>query len=277
MTARIIDGKAMAAAVESEVKAEVAALGFGPKLAVVLVGEDAPSKVYVGNKEKACERAGIVSEKHVLPETTTEKELIALVQRLNKDDSVHGILVQLPLPKHISEPAVIAAVEPAKDVDGFHPVNIGNLFSGNERIRSCTPLGIITMLERSGIEIAGKHAVVVGRSNIVGKPVAAMLLNRNATVTVCHSKTRDLAGHTRAADILVVAVGQPGLIKREMVREGAVVIDVGINKVAGKTRGDVDPAVAEVASALSPVPGGVGPMTVAMLLKNVVALAKMKR
>ncbi len=279
MSAKIIDGKAIAAAMEEEMKAEVQSLvseGIQPGLAVVLVGEDPASKVYVGRKGKACERLGITSLEHKLPEETTEKYLLNLISELNARKDVHGILVQLPLPKHIDSQKVLVAIDPAKDVDGFHPVNVGRLFVDESPLPPCTPAGCMEMLKRTGIDLSGKNAVVVGRSNIVGKPVAMMLLKKNATVTICHSKTADLPGVCRTADVLIAAVGRTEMIKGDWVKPGAVVIDVGINRGEdGKLRGDVDFAGAsEQASAITPVPGGVGPMTIAMLMKNTISAAR---
>ena len=269
MTAKLIDGKEIARKIREEIKEEVAALKKKPGLAAILVGDNPASKIYVGIKRKHCEEVGIYSEEYTPPEGTSEEELLQLIRKLNNNDNIHAILVQLPLPKHISVEQVFSEVALEKDVDGFNSVNVGRLIAGNESSVPCTPKGIIRLLEESGIEIEGKNAVVVGRSNIVGKPTALMLLNRNATVTVCHSKTKNLSEVTSKADILVAAVGKPGMITADMVKEGAVVIDVGINKVDGKLRGDVDfENVKEKAGWITPVPGGVGPMTVAMLLEN---------
>lgn len=269
MAAEIMDGKAVAQKIKAKIKAEVARLKVKLGLAAILVGENPASKVYVDIKRKTCNEVGIYSELYKLPDSTTEKELLQLIEKLNDNEKIHAILVQLPLPKHISEENVFAAVAREKDVDGFTPVNIGKLVAGEEAAVPCTPKGVIRLLEEYGIEIAGKNAVVIGRSNIVGKPVALMLLNRNATVTVCHSKTKNLAQHTKAADILVVAAGKPRLITAEMTKEGAAVIDVGINKADGKLFGDVDfESVRKKAAYITPVPGGVGPMTVAMLMEN---------
>jgi methylenetetrahydrofolate dehydrogenase (NADP+)/methenyltetrahydrofolate cyclohydrolase len=271
--AQLIDGKAVAARVRAEVKAEVERLkaerGIVPGLAVVRVGEDPASKIYVSGKKKAAEEVGFNSWEHHPDERITQDELLALVARLNEDPAVHGILVQLPLPKHIDPDVIIAAVRPEKDADGFHPVNAGNLLLGRPATRACTPYGVLRLLEEVGCDPAGKRAVVVGRSNIVGKPMAVMLLQRNATVTICHSKS-DLQAEVPRADILVVAVGVAELIKGEWVKPGAVVIDVGMNRKAdGKLVGDVEFArAAERASHITPVPGGVGPMTIAMLLRN---------
>lgn len=274
----IIDGKQIAQEIKSEVKEAVEELGkqgVAPGLAVVLVGENPASQVYVRQKEKACEEVGIVSYKYELSEETTEEKLLSVVAELNADEKVHGILVQLPLPEQLDEKRVIEAISPAKDVDGFHPVNMGRLLTGEPEFVPCTPQGVIELIERSGFEIRGQKAVIVGRSNIVGKPVAILLLMRHATITMCHTRTRDLAGETRQADILVVAAGRPGVITGEMVKEGVIVIDVGINRVKGKLVGDVDfETVSKKAKAITPVPGGVGPMTVAMLMKNTLKAAK---
>ncbi len=278
MAAKLIDGKKIADEILEEVASEVKKLKTKPKLALVRVGEDAASKIYLRKKEEACARVGIISENYVLPESASEREVIALVEKLNRDPSCTGILVQLPLPKNIGENKVIASIAPEKDVDGFHPINIGRLLEGDEARAPCTPSGIIALLGRSGVKLEGKRAVVVGRSMDVGKPVAVMLLNRNATVTICHSRTRDLGEHTRSADVLVVAVGKPKLIGADMVKEDAVVIDVGQNRVEGKVVGDVDfERVKEKASLITPVPGGVGPMTVAILMRNTVNAQKMRQ
>ena len=286
--AEIIDGKKIAANVKAEVRAEVEKLkaaGAKPGPAVVLVGNNPASRVYVSNKEKDCAECGFASYEYALPEETTEAELLELVEKLNSDETVDGILVQLPLPRGIDEQAVIRAISPAKDVDGFHPVSLGALVIGLPGFVPCTPAGIVELLLRSGADPAGKHVVVVGRSNIVGKPVAALLARKgrggNATVTLCHTATRDLPAHTRRADVLIVAAGRPGTIRADMVKEGAVVIDVGVNRVPDASKrsgfrlvGDVDfDAVAPHCSAITPVPGGVGPMTIAMLMRNVVAAA----
>ncbi|MDD4352029.1 MAG: bifunctional methylenetetrahydrofolate dehydrogenase/methenyltetrahydrofolate cyclohydrolase FolD [Candidatus Gracilibacteria bacterium] len=272
MPAQIIDGKKIAKQITEGLKKKVAALqgDARPGLAVVRVGDDPASVSYVNSKEKKCKELGYYSVKKELPEETSEKELLKLVAELNADPRIHGILVQLPLPKHISEQKVLAAISPEKDVDGFHPMNLGRLLRHEKTIESCTPKGIIKLIKSTGIEIAGKNAVVVGRSNIVGKPVAALLLNENATVTICHSKTTDLTSHLKQADIVVVAVGQASLITGDMLKKGAVVIDVGTNRLEdGKLHGDVDFESAEkVAGFLTPVPGGVGPMTIACLMEN---------
>lgn len=281
MGARIIDGKAVAAEVRAEVAeraARLAAAGTVPGLATVLVGDDPASHVYVRSKRRACEQVGIKSWDHDLPASTSQDDLLALIADLNADPAVHGILVQLPLPGHIDEQAVLQAVDPSKDADGFHPFNLGLLLAGAPRVAPATPAGIRELLVRSGVETVGAEVVIVGRSNIVGKPMAAMLVQKapgaNATVTVCHTATRNLGAHTRRADILIAAIGRPAAITAPMVRPGAVVIDVGVNRTEDGLRGDVDfEAVREVAGAITPVPGGVGPMTIAMLLSNVVTLA----
>jgi len=277
--AKIIDGKAIAATIRGKLAAEVKKLeeeGIKPGLAVVLVGEDPASKVYVAMKEKACHDAGIFSDEYKLHAESSEADLLALIARLNDDPRIHGILVQLPLPRHIDTEKVLEAISPAKDVDGFHPYNVGRLVVGKPLFQPCTPYGVMVMLKEAGIELAGKEVVVVGRSNIVGKPVAFMCLQQNATVTLCHSKTKDLAAKVGMADVLIAAVGQPEMIKGEWIKEGAVVIDVGVNRVGEKRLvGDVEYAAAsERAAAITPVPGGVGPMTITMLLYNTVESAK---
>ena len=277
--ANIIDGKKIAAEVRAEIAAECAALkakGVTPGLAVIIVGEDPASQVYVRNKKKGCEEVGFHSEVYELPEATTEEELLALVHKLNADDSIHGILVQLPLPKGLSEEKVLLHISPEKDVDAFHPYNVGRMVAGQITYLPCTPAGVMELIERSGISVAGKDCVVIGRSNIVGKPMAHLLMQANGTVTVCHSRTKDLAEHTRCADILVAAIGKADFVTADMVKPGAVVIDVGINRGAdGKLTGDVDFASVEpIASYITPVPGGVGPMTIAMLMKNTLTAAK---
>ncbi len=264
--------------IKDELKKEVADLnakGIHPGLAVVIVGDDPASRVYVNNKKKACAEIGIHSEEYALPAETSQEELLKLVDTLNRKDSISGILVQLPLPKQIDEEAVIQAIDPKKDVDAFHPVNVGKIMVGNYDFVPCTPAGVMELIKESGIEVAGKECVVVGRSNIVGKPQAMLLLHQNGTVTICHSKTKDLAETTRRADILVVAVGRPEMIMGDMIKEGAVVIDVGMNRLENKKLvGDVHFESAEkVAGAITPVPGGVGPMTIAMLMKNTVKAA----
>lgn len=278
---QIIDGKAISAQIKDEVKEKVAALkeqGKSVCLAVIQVGADPASSVYVGNKKKACAYVGIESLAYELPEETTQEELLSLIADLNQKDEVNGILVQLPLPGHIDEDAVIRAIDPGKDVDGFHPQSVGALCIGQPGFVSCTPAGIIELLKRSVIEIAGKECVVIGRSNIVGKPMALLLLRENGTVTVTHSKTRDLREVTKRADILIVAIGKPKMITRDYVKEGAVVIDVGIHRNENnKLCGDVDyEDVAPVCSAITPVPGGVGPMTIAMLMYNCVRSLELK-
>lgn len=277
--AKILDGKALAARVREGLKKEVAQLtaeGFTPGLAVILVGDDPASQVYVRNKERACAELGIKSWKHHLPADTSQKDLVQLVERINADPEVNGILVQLPLPAHIQTEAVLDVIDPAKDVDGFHPVNLGLLTAGRSGIIPCTPAGVMELVKESGVDVTGKECVIVGRSNIVGKPLAFLFLQEHGTVTICHSRTRDLAEVCRRADILVVATGRPGLVNGGMVKPGAVVIDVGINRTAeGKLTGDVDFASAvQQAGAITPVPGGVGPMTIAMLMKNTVAAAR---
>src|SRR5438874_2734406 len=303
MSARILDGTKIANDIKAEVGAEVRALteaGARPGLAVVLVGHDPGSEIYVRHKVKACEELGIYSEKFTPEDNVSTDELLKLIDDLNRRDEIDGILVQLPLPKQVDSKRVLLAVNPKKDVDGFHPVNVGNLSTQRPGLVSCTPAGCMEILRRSGIEVAGKNAVVVGRSDIVGKPVAMLLLNANATVTICHSKTRDLPGVCRTADILVAAIGRAGMITRDFVRPGATVIDVGITKITSRADlekffpgnaqraqafakngstlvGDVHPEVAEVAGAITPVPGGVGPLTIAMLMSNTVKAMKLRR
>jgi methylenetetrahydrofolate dehydrogenase (NADP+) / methenyltetrahydrofolate cyclohydrolase len=303
MPARILDGAKIASEIRREVAAEVAAMaaaGVRPGLAVVLVGHNPASEIYVRGKVKACEEVGVYSETHTPPETATTVELLALIDGLNRRDQIDGILLQLPLPPQVDAKKVLMAVDPAKDVDGFHPVNVGFLSTQRPGLVPCTPAGVIEILKRSNIPIAGQEAVVVGRSDIVGKPVAMLLLNANATVTVCHSKTHDLAAVCSRADILVAAIGRAGMITRDIVKPGATVIDVGINKVtdpvefarlfAGNSKreeifrakgstlvGDVHPEVAETAGAITPVPGGVGPLTIAMLMFNTVKAANLRR
>jgi methylenetetrahydrofolate dehydrogenase (NADP+)/methenyltetrahydrofolate cyclohydrolase len=289
MTARIIDGKQVAAEIRAELKEEIARLktrGIVPGLGVILVGDDPASQSYVTGKERACEEIGIYSDDNRLPARTSQDELIALVKRMNANPRIHGILVQLPLPKHLNESEVLLAIHPDKDADGLHPVNIGRMVLGEKAILSCTPHGVLQLLVRSGVTIDGSHAVIVGRSNLVGKPLANMLIQKsptgNATVTVCHTRTKNLAQYTRQADILIAAIGRPGMITADMVKDGAVVIDVGVSRVDDATKkagyrlvGDVDfDAVKEKASLITPVPGGVGPMTITMLLYNTVASAK---
>lgn len=277
--ANIIAGKQISEQIRSEQANEVAELkakGVVPGLAVVLVGEDPASKVYVGSKEKACLQLGIYSEVHRLPAGTTEEELLALIARLNAQASINGILVQLPLPAHINEKSVLDAISPEKDVDGFHPQSVGNLVIGDESLLPCTPAGVIELIKRSGTDIAGKHAVVIGRSNIVGKPVAMLLLRENATVTICHSRTANIREVARQADILVVAIGKAKSVNASYVKPGAVVIDVGINRMPdGKLAGDVDyEDCLATAGSITPVPGGVGPMTITMLMANTIKAAK---
>ena len=270
----IIDGNKIAQDIRNEVRQRTLELkeqkGIIPGLAVVLVGEDPASQVYVGRKAKACAEVGFLSREYKLPAETSEEKLLKIIKKLNKDKLIHGILVQLPLPKHISTEKIIAAIDPHKDVDGFHPYNVGGLVTGTPLFVPCTPQGIMELIYRSGIELAGKEAVVVGRSNIVGKPIALLLLAQNATVTMCHSKTKDLPAVTSRADVLIAAIGKSQMIKANMVKEGAVVIDVGVNRLEnGKLAGDVAfDEVAAKASFITPVPGGVGPMTIAMLMKN---------
>jgi methylenetetrahydrofolate dehydrogenase (NADP+)/methenyltetrahydrofolate cyclohydrolase len=276
---KIIDGKAIAADIREEIAADVVALkerGVTPGLAVVLVGDDPASRVYVSMKEKACEKAGIFSDEHKLPAETTEAQLLALIEELNNDPRIDGILVQLPLPDHIDESKILETISPTKDADGFHPYNVGRLVTGNPLYQPCTPYGVMKMLEHIGVDLTGKEVVVVGRSNIVGKPVALMCLAQHATVTLCHSRTRDLPGKVAQADVVIAAVGRPEMIKGSWIKEGAVVIDVGVNRVGEKKLvGDVEfEAAKERASAITPVPGGVGPMTITMLLYNTVEGAK---
>lgn len=303
MSALVLDGNKIAADIRSEVAAEVKSLtasGMRPGLAVVLVGNNPASEIYVRGKVKSCEELGIYSEKHTPPDTSTTEELLELVNDLNRRDEIDGILVQLPLPSQVDSKKILMAVDPAKDVDGFHPVNVGFLSTQRPGLVPCTPAGIIEILKRSNIPIASQEAVVVGRSDIVGKPTAMLLINGNATVTVCHSKTRDLPGVCRRADILVAAIGRSGMVTKDFVKPGATVIDVGMNKVTEKAEfdrlfagnakreetfrtkgstlvGDVHPEVAEIAGAITPVPGGVGPLTIAMLMVNTVRAAKLRR
>jgi len=294
MTAQIIDGKQVAAQMRAELKDEVAQLkqkGIVPGLGVILVGEDPASKSYVSAKERACEEIGIYSDDNRLPAETTQQELMALVEKMNNDPKINGILVQLPLPKGLNEAEVLLAIDPDKDVDGFHPMNVGKMVLGEKAFLPCTPHGVIQLLVRSGVKLEGAEVVIVGRSNIVGKPLANMLIQKNATgnatVTVCHTRTRDLAEHTRRADIVIAAAGRPNTVTADMVKDGVVVIDVGVNRVGEKPskkdpnrmvailKGDVDfDAVKEKASLITPVPGGVGPMTITMLLYNTVESAK---
>jgi methylenetetrahydrofolate dehydrogenase (NADP+)/methenyltetrahydrofolate cyclohydrolase len=288
MAARIIDGKQVAAQMRAELKEQVdrlRAMRVVPGLGVILVGDDPASASYVTGKEKACHDLGMYSDDNRLPAETRQEELLALIAKMNADPKIHGILVQLPLPKHLDESQVLLAIDPAKDVDGFHPINVGRMVTGQEAFLPCTPHGVVHLLTRSGVRIEGAHVVIVGRSNLVGKPLANMLIQKgasaNATVTVCHTKTRDMAGHTLRADILIAAAGCPAMITADMVKPGAVVIDVGVNRVDDSSKkagfrlvGDVDfKPVAEKASLITPVPGGVGPMTITMLLYNTVHAA----
>ena len=277
--ATIIDGRRVSKNIKDSIKEEVLALkqnNIEVGLAVVLVGNDSASMVYVSRKNKTCRNLGINSYEYMLPEDTTQQELLDLIQELNNNDKVDGILVQLPLPKHIDERAVLSTISPKKDVDAFHPENVGKIVRGDGKILPCTPAGIITLLKEYDIQVEGKECVVVGRSNIVGKPISLLLLNQNGTVTICHSKTKDLAQITKRADILVVATGKPNMITKDYVKKGAVVIDVGVNRMQdGSLCGDVDyKDVEDIASFITPVPGGVGPMTIAMLMKNVLELKK---
>ena len=274
----ILDGKMVARRIKDEMKEKVADLnkqGISVGLTVIIVGDDPASRVYVNSKKKACEALGINSQEFALPADTTEEELLTLVKKLNEDDSVNGILVQLPLPKHINEETVINTISPEKDVDAFHPQNVGKIMIGNYDFLPCTPAGVMELIKESGIDVTGKECVVLGRSNIVGKPQAMLLLHQNGTVTICHSRTQNLKEVTKRADILVAAIGKPNFVTADMVKEGAVVIDVGINRMPDKTLcGDVDfNEVSKIASAITPVPGGVGPMTIAMLMKNTVTAA----
>lgn len=277
--AKILSGKEVSARIKEKLKAEVAALtekGVTPGLAVVIVGNDPASKVYVGRKEAMCAELGMYSEKYALPEDTAQSELLAMIEKLNSDPNIHGILVQLPLPEPLDEKAVIAAIAPQKDVDAFHPVNVGKIMIGDYDFVPCTPAGIMELIAESGVEVEGKNCVVIGRSNIVGKPMSMLLLHKNGTVTICHSRTKNLAEITRNADILVAAVGRAHFVTADMVKPGAVVIDVGMNRLEdGKLVGDVDfDAVEPIAAAITPVPGGVGPMTISMLMRNTLTAAK---
>lgn len=281
MPANILDGKAVSKKIREEIRKEVERLkdeGIQPGLAVVLVGENPASMIYVRNKGEACRAAGMHSEEHKLPDSISETELLKLIDRLNRDPRIHGILVQLPLPAHINKDLVLKSILPDKDVDGFHEINMGRLLIGMEGLIPCTPLGIIKLLEHYNIDVAGKFAVVVGRSSIVGKPVALMLLQRNATVTICHTKTKNLEEICRMADILIAAAGRPLMITGDMIKDGAVVVDVGINRLeTGKLAGDVDfESASKRAGWITPVPGGVGPMTIAMLLYNTVKAARLQ-
>jgi len=272
-----MDGRALAAKIRAQVAQEVAAFGEPVCLATILVGDDPASHVYVGKKHEASAEAGIDSRDHRFPADTAEGDVLELIEELNADEAVDGILVQLPLPPHMDEPKVTRSVDPAKDVDGFHPLNAGRLFLGEPLHVPATPLGVMALLAEYGVELAGCEAVVIGRSEIVGKPMAMLLLAANATVTICHSRTADLAAHTRRADVLVAAVGRPGLVTPAMVKPGAAVVDVGVTRTESGLVGDVDPAVFEVAGLMTPVPGGVGPMTIAMLLRNTLAAARYRR
>ncbi|MFH1314657.1 MAG: bifunctional methylenetetrahydrofolate dehydrogenase/methenyltetrahydrofolate cyclohydrolase FolD [Candidatus Eisenbacteria bacterium] len=292
MKAALLDGKALAGQIRREVAGEVAELarqGVSPHLSVVIVGDDPGSRIYVGSKERACKKTGIGSDTLHLPETTSQEDLIEVVRKLNADQSVHGILVQLPLPSGIDTDAVVCAIDPSKDVDGFTPENIGKLLLGSPYTVACTPAGIVELLDRNAVPVEGSDVVIVGRSNIVGKPLAAILMQktpgRNCTVTLCHSRTKDIARYTRSADIVVAALGKPCFLKADMVRPGCVVVDVGINRVEDPSTpkgyrvvGDADfEALSDIASFITPVPGGIGPLTVAMLLKNTVKVARLAR
>lgn len=279
MKAEIISGKIMSEEIRNDIRTRVEKLkneyDYVPGLSVILVGDDPASEIYVNNKGKGCTEVGIRSETIRMPAETTQEELIGTIRRLNDDPSVNGILVQLPLPRHINENTVLAEIVPEKDVDGFHLLNVGRLMTGNEGVVPCTPKGALKMIKSTGVDLNGKETVVIGRSNIVGKPMAMLLLQENCTVTVCHSCTKNLAEHTRNADVLVVAVGKAGFVKGDMIKPGAVVIDVGINRVNGKVTGDVDfESASEVAGWITPVPGGVGKMTITMLLENTVEAAE---
>lgn len=280
--AKLIDGKAISKQIREEIAAETAEFakksGVTPGLAVIIVGEDPASQVYVRNKRKACDEVGFYSESYELPAETTQEELEALVDKLNNDDKIHGILVQLPLPKHLDETRVLLKINPEKDVDAFHPYNVGKIMIGDYSFLPCTPAGVMALIERSGIDVCGKKCVVIGRSNIVGKPMAMLLLHSHGTVTICHSRTKDLASICKEADILVAAIGKADFVGADMIKEGAVVIDVGMNRKAdGKLTGDVNFAEAEpLASYITPVPGGVGPMTITMLMQNTLTAAKNK-
>ncbi|MBR5218786.1 MAG: bifunctional methylenetetrahydrofolate dehydrogenase/methenyltetrahydrofolate cyclohydrolase FolD [Clostridia bacterium] len=281
MSAKILDGKMVSKRIKDELKNEVTALkekGITPGLAVIIVGEDPASQIYVASKERACAEIGVYSEKHALPAETTEEQLLELIADLNNRPEISGILCQLPLPKHINEERILLSIDPSKDVDAFHPANVGKIMIGNFDFLPCTPAGVMELIAESGIDITGKNCVVIGRSNIVGKPMSMLLLHKHGTVTICHSKTENLAEITKKADILVAAVGRANFVTADMVKEGAVVIDVGMNRPPeGKLCGDVDyEQVSKIASAITPVPGGVGPMTIAMLMKNTVKAAKIQ-
>ncbi|MDP7180086.1 MAG: bifunctional 5,10-methylenetetrahydrofolate dehydrogenase/5,10-methenyltetrahydrofolate cyclohydrolase [Candidatus Woesearchaeota archaeon] len=278
MTAKIIDGKKVAEKVISDIGKKVKGMKVKPGLAVVLVGKNPASQIYVGMKEKKCKEAGFYSEKHVLDERIDEIALLKIVDELNQNSKIHGMLVQLPLPKHINEQLIIDAIVPHKDADGFNPLNMGNMLIGNNMILPATPKGVMRLFDEYNIKLEGKHAVVIGRSNIVGKPISVLLQQRNATVTMCHSRTKDLKGITKKADIIVAAVGKAKMIKKDMVKKGAVVIDVGMNRDKGKLCGDVDfEHVKSVASYITPVPRGVGPMTIAMLLENTLECMELRK
>ena len=282
MSAQIINGKQVSANIKERIKKEVEELkkdGIVPGLAVVIVGDDPASRVYVNSKKKACEELGMYSREYAMKKETTEEELLALVNELNNDDAIHGILVQLPLPSHLDEKLIINNILPEKDVDAFHPVNVGKIMIGDFDFLPCTPAGVMELIKETGIEIAGKECVVIGRSNIVGKPQAMLMLHKNATVTICHSRTKDLKEVVKRADIVIAAVGVANMVTGDMVKEGAVVIDVGMNRLEnGKLCGDVDfESVSKVASHITPVPGGVGPMTIAMLMENTLTAAKMRK
>lgn len=272
-----LDGKEAAAALVDELKSQVAQLPYTPLLAFIRVGEDPASASYVKSKERLAERAGVASQVHVLAESSSEAHVLQLIERLNADADVDGILVQLPLPAGLSEERVLDSIDPAKDVDGLHPYNVGLLWSGREALAPATPVGVIALLDRYGIELEGKEAVIVGRSELVGKPLAALMVRRNATVTIAHSRTKNLSQVTRRADVLVVAAGRPRLVTVDMVKPGAAVLDVGLTRVDGRIVGDVDPAVSTVAGWLTPMPGGTGPMTVVMVIVNTLAAARLRR
>lgn len=278
MPAKIIDGNKVAQEIRDQLKKEVDKLDVNPGLAVVLVGNDPASEIYVNMKEKNCNQVGFYSKKILLPENTTEMELLKIIDDLNQDEKIHGMIVQLPLPKHINEQLIIDSILPHKDADGFHPINLGNMLIGNNVVLPATPKGVMKLIESTGVSLEGKHAVVVGRSNIVGKPISILLQQKNCTVTMCHSRSKPLSDYTKQADILIAAAGVPKLIKKDMIKKGAIVIDVGTNKVDGKLVGDVDfDEVKEVAGHITPVPGGVGPMTRAMLLENTLQTMKLGR
>ncbi len=277
MKAKIIDGKNIAEKIRQDLKSKTSKLKEKPGLAVVLVGDNPASQVYVNMKEKKCKEIGFYSKKIILPEDTEEEKLLGIIDELNQDSKIHGMLVQLPLPKHISESLIIDAILPYKDADGFHPINMGNMLIGKNIILPATPKGVIKLIESTGIKLEGKHAVIVGRSNIVGKPVSILLQQKNCTVTMCHSRSKPLEKYTKEADILVVAIGKPRAITKDMVKKGAVVIDVGTNKVYDKLVGDVEEEAREVAGYITPVPGGVGPMTIACLLENTLECMELQK